>query len=71
MAMLVLDLRSCVLLVTLAQISPWLSVSMMMRFFDSCSWIKITCKSVEVVDDIIRWPRIQERALLVQLEHCQ
>ena len=41
-AMLVLDLRSWVLLVTLAQISPWLSTSMMIRFFDSCSWIKMT-----------------------------
>ncbi len=41
--MLVLDLRSCVEEVTEAMTSPWLSVSMMMRFLDSCSWIRITC----------------------------
>ena len=40
--MLVLDLRSWVLEVTEAVTWPLLSRSMMMRFFDSCSWIRIT-----------------------------
>ncbi len=35
--MLVLLFFSWVELVTLAVTCPWLSVSMMMRFFDSCS----------------------------------
>ncbi len=40
--MLVLDLRSCVEEVTEAVICPLLSRSTMMRFLDSCSWIRIT-----------------------------
>mmetsp|Transcript_38168 Transcript_38168/g.94672 ORF Transcript_38168/g.94672 Transcript_38168/m.94672 type:complete len:254 (+) Transcript_38168:2122-2883(+) len=40
--MFVLLLRSCVLEVTLAPTSPLLSMSMMMRFLLSCSWIRIT-----------------------------
>ena len=40
--MLVRDLRSCVLDVTLAPTSPLLSISMMILFLLSCSWIKIT-----------------------------
>lgn len=49
--MLVLLFFSCVELVTLAVTCPWLSVSMMMRFFDSCSWMRMTfsvpCNHVE------------------------
>lgn len=50
--MLVLDLRSCVEEVTDAITSLWLSVSMMMRFLLSCSWIRITCAwpSVQVIN---------------------
>ena len=40
--MLVLDLRSWVEEVTEAVTWPLLSRSMMMRFLDSCSWIRIT-----------------------------
>jgi hypothetical protein len=35
--------------VTLATMSLWLSVSMMMRFLLSCSWIKMTCMHVELL----------------------
>lgn len=40
--MVVLVLRSAVEEVTLAEISPFLSCSTMMRFLLSCSWIRMT-----------------------------
>jgi len=39
---LVLLLRSCVVLVTVAVSAPLESVSIRMRFLDSCSWHRIT-----------------------------